>query len=124
MSPSDLLLIFAYNADSGFLEALKDGMRKVISPSTYPCRLCALTYGLATMRPRWRRFVEGLGVRVELLHRDEFQERYGEAGFPSAYIDRGGKLGIFIGSDEMNVTETLDDLMAMVGERLEERSLE
>lgn len=126
MSPSDPLLIFAYNADSGFFEALKDGMRKVVSPRTYPCRLCALTYGLATMRPRWRRFVEGLGVRVEFLHRDEFRERYGEAeaGFPSAYIDRGGELEIFIGSDEMNATETLDDLMALVGERLEERSLE
>ena len=75
-------LIFAYNADSGFLEALKDGKRKVVSPSTHPCRLCALTYGLATMRPRWRRFVEGLGVKVEFLHRDEFRESYGEAGFP------------------------------------------
>lgn len=64
-------------------------MRKVVSPSTYPCRLCALTYGLATMRPRWRSFVEGLGVLVEFLHRDEFRERYGEAeaGFPSAYIE-------------------------------------
>lgn len=39
------------------------------------------------MRPRWRSFVEGLGVRVEFLHRDEFRERYGEAGFPSAYIE-------------------------------------
>jgi len=124
MNPSDPLLIFAYNTDSGFLEALKDGKRKVVSPSTYPCRLCALTYGLATMRPRWRSFVEGLGVRVKFLHRDEFRERYGEAGFPSAYIDRGGELEIFIGSDEMNATETLDDLMALVGERLEERSLE
>ena len=36
MSPSDPLLIFTYNADSGFLEALKDGKRKVVSPSTYP----------------------------------------------------------------------------------------
>ena len=76
------------------------------------------------MRPRWRSFVEWLGVRVEFLHRDEFRERYREAGFPSAYIDRGGELEIFIGSDEMNATETLDNLMAMVGERLEERSLE
>ena len=126
MIPSDPLLIFAYNANSGFFEALKDGMRKVVSPSTYPCRLCALTYGLATMRPRWRRFVEGLGVKVEFLHRDEFRERYGEAeaGFPSVYIDSGGELETFIGSDEMNATETLDDLMELVGERLEERNLE
>ena len=47
-----------------------------------------------------------------------------EAGFPSVYIDSGGELETFIGSDEMNATETLDDLMELVGERLEERNLE
>ena len=126
MSVPDPYLVFVYNADSGFFEALKDGVTKFASPSTYPCRLCALTYGLATMRPRWRRFVEGLGVRVEFLHRDEFRERYGEseAGYPSAYIDRGGELEPFISSDEMNATETLDDLMETVRERLDERGLQ
>jgi hypothetical protein len=59
---------------------------------------------------------------VELLHRDEFRERYGESktGYPSAYIDRDGDLEIFISNDEMNATESLDDLMAMVIERLDE----
>jgi hypothetical protein len=41
-----------------------------------------------------------------------------------ANIDRGGELEIFIGSYEMNATKTLDDLIVMIGERLEERSLE
>lgn len=126
MSVSDPHLVFVYNADSGFIEALKDGVMKVLSPSTYPCRLCALTFGLATMRPRWRRFVEGLGVRVEFLHRDEFLERYGEseAGYPSAYVVRGEALETFIGSEEMDAAESLDDLMATVRERLGERGLQ
>ena len=57
MSVPDPYLVFVYNADSGFFEALKDGVTKFASPSTYPCRLCALTYGLATMRPRCARAV-------------------------------------------------------------------
>ncbi len=123
MSPSDLLLIFAYNADSGFLEALKDGMRKVVSPSTYPCRLCALTYGLATMRPRWRSFVEGAGCPGGVPPQGRVPRALQRGGVPLG-IHRGGELEIFIGSDEMYATEILDDLMALVGERLEERSLE
>ena len=126
MSPPDRHIVFVYNADSDFIEALKDGVMKALSPSTYPCRLCALTFGLATMRPRWRRFVDGLGVRVEFLHRDEFRERYGEseAGYPPAYIVRGEALETFIGIEEMNAAESLDDLMAMVREKFDEQGLQ
>jgi hypothetical protein len=126
MGAHDPYLVFVYNANRGFFEALKEGVTKFALPSTYTCRLCALTYGRATMRPRWRRFVEGLGVRVEFLHRDEFREPYGEseAGYPAAYVERGGELEPFISSDEMNATETLDDLMETVRERLDERGLQ
>jgi hypothetical protein len=37
MSHSDLLLIFAYNADRGFFKAIKDVIKKGVSPSTYRC---------------------------------------------------------------------------------------
>jgi hypothetical protein len=122
MSVSETKLVFVYNADSGFFEALKDGVTKVVSPATYPCRLCALTYGLATMKPRWRRFVDALGIPVEFLHKDEFREKYPteEARFPSAYIESNGELELFIGSSEMNAMITLEELMEIVEKRLTE----
>ena len=125
MSAPDPKLVFVYNADSGFLEALRDGMTKIVSPATYPCRLCALTYGLATMKPRWRRFVDALGIPVEFLHRDEFEEKHPreDAKFPSAYIDRGGELELFISTEEMNSAKTLDELMVIVKKKLKEVGL-
>ena len=122
MSPPEPRLVFVYNADSGFFEALRDGVTKIVSPATYPCRLCALTYGLATMKPRWRRFVDILGISVEFLHRDEFEEKYPreDAEFPSAYIDRGGELELFISTEEMNSATTLDELMEIVKKKLTE----
>jgi len=43
-------LIFVYNADSGLLNAMKDWAHKIVSPETYPCSLCALTYNNLGMR--------------------------------------------------------------------------
>ena len=108
-----------------FFEALRDGVTKIVSPTTYPCRLCALTYGLATMKPRWRRFVDALGVPVEFLHKDEFQQKYPnkDSEFPSAYVDRGEELEVFISVDEMNSAKTLDELVEIVKGKLKKQGL-
>ena len=40
----DKELIFIYNAKSGFINELVDIPHKIISPETYDCNLCAITY--------------------------------------------------------------------------------
>lgn len=74
MAANPLPLIFVYNADGGVLNALGDMMHKIISPSTYPCSLCALTYGAVAKRPAWRAFLARIGAPVQFLYRDEFRE--------------------------------------------------
>jgi hypothetical protein len=37
-------LLFVYNADAGLVTGLLDTLHKVLSPSTYSCSLCAITY--------------------------------------------------------------------------------
>ena len=63
-------LVFVYNAQSGLLSALKDGLHKALSPETYPCSLCALTYGPVSMKRRWANFVAALPVPVSFRYRD------------------------------------------------------
>jgi len=63
-------LIFVYNADSGLLNAMKDWAHKIVSPETYPCSLCALTYDNLGMRRPWREFIkvhQGTGIRSRIL---------------------------------------------------------
>lgn len=69
-------LLFVYNADSGLLNGAIDFFHKILSPSTYTCSLCAVTYGNRGMRPDWRKFVRELPVRTTFLHRDEFRRQY------------------------------------------------
>lgn len=113
-------LVFVYNADSGALNALLDIGHKIVSPQTYSCNLCAITHSTFSMRGEWKRFVGGLGLPVEFLHRDELEERYGVRGavLPAIYLKTDGKLQEWIGRGEINHCHALDDLEKLVQTRL------
>jgi len=116
-------LIFVYNADSGVLNGLKDLWAKTVHPETYPCSLCAVTYGPLGMRREWREYVRALGHEVRFLHRDEWQ---GQAEFgpvpvalPAAFqVGPGGVLREWISAAEMGQVRTLEELMRLVAARL------
>jgi hypothetical protein len=113
-------IIFVYNADSGLINAMKDWTHKIVSPETYACSLCALTYDNLGMRRPWREFVRELGYDVEFLHRDELDEQYGigDVGLPAAFIQRDGKLTLWITDDAMNACRSLEDLQSLVQSKL------
>jgi len=113
-------LIFVYNADSGLLNAMKDWAHKIVSPKTYPCSLCALTYDNLGMRHPWREFVKELEYEVEFLHRDELEEQYGikDAMLPAAFIQRDGKLDFWLTSETMDACNSLDELQTLVKQNL------
>ena len=67
-------LVFVYNAKSGKLNAMLDSMHKVISPDTYACNLCRITYGTFTELPEWRQFRESFDGTMRFLHIDEFEQ--------------------------------------------------
>ena len=69
-------LVFVYNADSGVLNLMKDIAHKLLSPATYPCSLCDLTYSALGERKSWIRFRKSLSVSQEYLHIDEFVSQY------------------------------------------------
>lgn len=113
-------LIFVYNADSGILNTIGDLAHKIVRPSTYPCNLCAVTFGNLGMKMEWKKFVNSLDVDVEFLHKDEFKEKYKRDGqFPSVYI-KNTSFDVFISQAEMNAVENLHELMDLVKSKLEQ----
>jgi hypothetical protein len=118
-------LILVYNADSGFFNIIKDGLHKAISPSTYQCNLCALTYGTVIMRNEWKTFIDKLKIPTEFLHRDEFLRKLkshphnvGDVKFPAVFLDKEGKISLLITHNEINECKTLKDLMNLITEKL------
>ena len=116
-------LVFVYNADSGPGNGLLDAAHKVLSPSTYACRLCELTYGMVTERSAWKRFRKNSGLPMEFLHRDEFRKKYASKfmpvyTFPIILSLTAYEMDIFMGTEELNAIEGTDELIQEVKRRI------
>ena len=72
MKQENRTLLFVYNADGTFFASVTDYVHKIISPKTYQCKLCKLTYGNAGMKKEWQTFLETLPYKKQFQHRDEF----------------------------------------------------
>lgn len=111
-------LTFVYNADGGLLAGARDVAHKVFRPSTYPCRLCDLTYGAAGKKRSRKEYLEALAIPSSFLHRDEFRREHPEHAatpLPAVFGRRpDGKLDVVISADELRDTESLDALQARV----------
>ncbi|KPF63155.1 hypothetical protein [Porphyrobacter sp. AAP60] len=115
-------LIFVYNADGGPLNALRDMVHKIISPATYPCSLCALTYGPFAMRRGWRNFLDSLGCAKLFLYRDEMRDlpHIDDLALPVILLARGpGQPEVLVDADELSGLDDCDALIAFVEHRLE-----
>jgi hypothetical protein len=109
-------LIFAYAVDGGPVSSIVNYMHKMVSPGTYRCNMCALTYGTFGTKQEWTTFIESLPYEVILLHRDELAERYPgvKDPLPAVFAERGGALSVIVDAPAMTRPRTLDDLIATI----------
>lgn len=115
-------LVFVYNADSGVFNALADLAHKMLSPRTYACNLCRLTYSPAGMRREWREFLQSLGLEIEFLHRDELRSTQGleDLELPAVLRRRGQTLSPWIAAAELEACSSLGELEALLRRKLDE----
>ncbi len=107
-------LIFVYNAEAGLFAGLIDSVHKLVSPSTYPCSLCAVTYGALTMHPRWRAYLRALPYPVAFYHRADFGAAFPAAAgqpLPLIALDRGSHFEVLLPASELARLRDLDALM-------------
>ncbi len=99
-------LIFVYNANSGKLNAYLDSLHKIVSPKTYPCSLCDITYGVFKIRPEWKAYRESGELEMEFHHIDEFNIAYPEYKnsfrFPVVLTEEEKHLKVFIDKNELD----------------------
>lgn len=103
--------IFVYNADTGRLNAYMDILHKMISPSTYPCSLCAITHGTFTKKKEWADFLERSNLSMTFLHKDEWDR---QDQLPAIFTkDADGRIEQWLGAEEiakLNLTALLTKL--------------
>lgn len=119
---SNTSLIFVYNADAKFTSAAFDFLHKIVSPSTYQCKLCNITYGNFSMVKAWKDFLATMPVPVRLLHRDEWIQETGRNDIlPAAFLQKENEITVWIPADKMNQFE-LEGLMKFIAAHRDELS--
>ncbi|OYZ12894.1 MAG: hypothetical protein B7Y35_15465 [Sphingomonadales bacterium 28-64-96] len=114
-------LVIVYNANEGLLAGAMDSLHKLLAPATYPCKLCALTYGLLSMRGEWRRFLDGLEMETIFHHRPDFRAAFPAAAdwpLPLIAVEEDGQLSVLVSAADFAGIADLPQLMAVVAERL------
>ncbi len=109
------MLVFVYNADAGRLNALLDTAHKILSPATYHCRLCELSYGLFKENAEWQKFRQSLSEPVRFLHRDEFQNQFNRvlSEYPGLLrVERHGQT-LLLNAKQINACQTTTDLIRL-----------
>ena len=103
-------IIFVYNANSGFINSILDIGHKVISPHTYECNLCNMTYGVVSEREEWKRFRKS--------SKDEFEKKYKEKReYPIILkINEANRLDELISKDDLNKMKNVNELIQKLKE--------
>jgi len=114
-----LKLIFVYNARSGKMNALLDTAHKAVSPSTYSCALCALTFGSFRERELWKSFRATSEVLMEFYHKDEFKKAFASKWlpkytYPILLVQNENGLEIGISAQGFADIDTLEELIEEV----------
>lgn len=112
-------LLFIYNANSGKASSFLDALHKAVSPKTYTCNLCCITFGIFKEDQTWKKFRETSDLQMEFLHLDEFRKAYASKfgykfTFPIVLSVSQNELEIFISTEELNSLKNADELIQVI----------
>ena len=105
-------LIFVYNAESGKVNAAFDIAHKIISPTTYNCSLCSLTFDTFSENKQWREFRDSSKTKMTFLHRDEFESEFDvKYEYPVVLTNTDDAIAVLLSADIINGFTNVSELI-------------
>ncbi len=118
-------LLFVYNANAGIVAGIMDSLHKTFAPATYPCDLCAITYGALRMDPTWKAWLKAQPFESVFYHRPDFRAAYPgfKVDLPVILIEPEGRVETLVAASEFKGASTVDALIALIELRLSTPSM-
>lgn len=112
-------LVFVYDAESGFANAVVDVAYTACTAERMRCSLLPLIRGPFGVRRRWKRIGGDLGRAVEYVYRDQFAARHdlSRVTLPAVFKCQGSECRIWLAAEQIRACRTSDDLERLVRER-------
>jgi hypothetical protein len=115
-------LLFVYNANGGLINGLFDFAHKNLSPKTYSCNLCAITYGNLGMKKEWKNYLKNIPYSIRFFHKDEFAQKYPDSclePLPTLFVkEKDAPLRVLVSADEINAARNIADLQKILDQKL------
>ena len=110
-------LVFIYNAESGGLNAVLDYVHKLVSPDTYDCNLCKLTYDNFGQLKRWNDFLINHNISADYYYRDHLIQigMNPRIDLPAVFLN---DKSLLLGAREINSFKTLEALIEGVRKKI------
>jgi len=120
MKNNSPIIIFVYNADSGYFNKLTDSAHKLLSPSTYSCNLCSISHSSFGMKKEWKEFLHSIKYQLEFLHRNELSKKYNitKIKLPAILIKENNSIRILIKAPYINSCKNIDDLKELINKEI------
>jgi hypothetical protein len=117
------VLLFVYNTKSDLWSKYFDGVHKIISPNTYACSLCSLTYGNFSEKQVWKKFREDSGIKFEFMYRDVFLKKYSDVKYqnlnlPVVLEKKKEGFDLILDSDKIDFMNSAEDLIKAIEEKM------
>ena len=113
-------LIFIYNASDDLISVSFDFIHKIVSPSTYQCSLCKITYGNISMHNKWKEYIYNSNYDFEFLYKNNYMEYHEDLSIeelPVSYKYDGNSYEVFISKNEFDLCDNLDDLINLMNRK-------
>ncbi len=107
-------LIFIYNAKSGIGNAFIDWAHKIISPKTYDCNLCSITYNNLGKEIKWKEFLNNINAHSRFYYINHLKELDfvdEKTELPCVFIKEDQEYKLIINSDHINSFKNVDELI-------------
>ena len=119
MHPDRIILV--YNESRGLFDAVSSWTHKLLSPASYHCALCKVTFGLTGMLVPWKNYIEMLPSLVVFLHRDEFRQQFpalASQPLPAILTESSGQLAVLLPAHDIQAVSGIAGLIGLMQERL------
>lgn len=113
MTDDSKKIIFIYNSQSGLNNAMIDFFHKIISPKSYECNLCALTYNNIGKKKKWIKYLKSINRKIFFLYKDHLKELDlpENTKLPAVFNEKNQLL---INSNQINECKNLEELINLV----------
>ena len=110
---------FVYNANDDFFSMVGDFIHKSFSPKTYPCDLCALSYGTFYKKKKWANYLNSLDHEYTFIYKNESNSllKFVDS-YPTILYQIKDDVKVIATKFEISNCKNVDDLITLINNKL------